>query len=622
MGKLVAAVGMAAALGATPAPAQSRSEDRAVLQAEYDRDVAALRTEHAKTLAEIRAETMLLEEKVALLHRMVPPEFEAALAETRLQGLAAASEMKPVVVQRVPGSEPVQLADGGATPYARAFLDVSGQDRYIAVGFFLDRIGRLPLVVELHTLSLEAAPDGDVRFTARLGFPYFTGWPDAPAAPPPAPRVRASQGAPADARSAFREALFEQRAFLQGVTDAARGPIRRLQAQIFAVHEMKRQRAPARFYAALERLEPGVNGKMVALGRAQFGPRTVIQGAVVGAHARAALRPAFEKAGFVVEALDVAAGGCPAFSLTARLQLPEDDGGAPDVQVGPSPFRPATELACNAPPEPARGSVSARGTSGDVTARLRDVDLTDVFHLLATLGHGSFVVDAAVMGRVNVDFERATLDEALAALGAAGVSVGPGPLRRVSLAGTRQPPLPRAASREPGVSLYFKNGVLLDVLRLFEEISGRKAWTAPQVSGRVTIFAAEVPWDVALEGIAASVGMTARIEDERLFVGPAAMAQAPWTSGAVEATRATTTDGDPYWGKVVEVFKLGPEDLTPVGFVRSTQGVKGVFYGPGRLLWTLEPGVELFDSRVDAVDVEGATFATPDGRKVALRFAP
>jgi Tfp pilus assembly protein PilO len=606
------------ALAAVPAAAEPLTpDDQAQLRAEYEKETARLRTEQLKKIEEIRAETRLLEQRVAVVRRMVPVQFEAQLIESRLRALALASEVADLEFKRVAGSEKVHLADGGATPYERMWVDLSGRAEYTSAGYFLDRIGRLPLIVELESLRLDAAPLGTVRFAARLGFPSFAGWPEEP--PRPAPARRPTYAPPTDARAVFQQALFEQRAAFQRMTEEARQPIRRLQAEIGAMAEMRAGKAPVRFHAAMTRLEEHLTGQKIAFTRARFAEQTVIEGVAVGAPARAALRPAFETAGFVVETLEVApAGDCRAFSVTARLaprERDETDAGA--VEIGPGRFD-ADAARCATAAQPPRGNVAARGTGG-ITMRLRDIDLPDVFRLLQDVAGAGFVVDAAVKGRVNMDVEGATLDEVLTALGAAGVTVGPGPLRRVSPASTRQAPLARAESRDTPVSLSFSDMDLLDVLRLFQEISGRPLWTPAVVDGRVTIFT-EAPWDAALEAIAASAGMSAVIEAERIFVGPAAMGRSPWTSGAVEVSKARTADSVSHWGRVGDPRNLGAEDLTPVGFVRTADGLKGVAYSPGRVLWVLKPGVEVSDAKVDAVDAAGITFAAQDGRKSVARF--
>jgi Tfp pilus assembly protein PilO len=612
-------------VAATAAVQDRTAGDGARLRAEYEKDLARLRQEHEKALAQIRAEAAALEERVGFVRRLTPSGFEADLMERQIQALAKASDMKPVTITRVAGSEKV-LAGGRPTPYERFFLEVSGEDGYFSVGYFLERLGRLPLIVELETLSLEAAPKRSMRFAARLAFPCMTGrWetarPPLPMAPPPVETLRP----PSSERAVYERALAAERAFYRRIEDAMREPIRWTRDEILALDDLRNAHRPARVYAALARFEAGMQDGRAVFNRARFGPQTVIEGAVAGEAARAALRAAFEGAGLVIEKLDVAAaGGCSTFALSARLK-PEEvpEGGVFDIEVGEkNRFR---TVACQSTAQPSLGTVTARGTGGPLTASLRDIDVADVFRLLSALGQGSYVVDADVKGRVNVELERATLDEALAAAGSAGVTVGPGPLRRVSRAGTRPAePLRRTKSWETPINLAFRDGVLLDVVRLFEDISGRKAWTAPVTDGLVTVFAVELPWDTALEGIAASAGLTVVFEDERLFVGPASLAKAPWKSGAVEVAKSrTSSDDEPLdWNRVVEFRKLTAEELTPVGIARGEEGMKALAYGPGRMLWIFQAGDALSDASVDRVDATGVTFAGRDGHKNTVRFAP
>jgi hypothetical protein len=618
--RAAAVLGLALALTAAVARGGGAADERVQIRADYERDLARLRMEHQKRVAEARLEQASLERKVDTLRRMVPAEFDAAFVERRLRSLADAGEMARIEVAPVSVSEKVRLADGADTPYVRHVVDVTGEASHAPVAYFLDRVGRLPQVVELTTLSLDPAPLGTVRFAARLGFPVYAGWPEPAPQHLPAPTTPFGPFASIeDERTAREKSLFEHGRYFTRLADVAREPVRRLQAEIFAIAEMKKERAPVRFHAALARLDAGLDRRMVSLGRARFGPRNVIEGIAVGAPARTALKSAFEGAGFLIDTWDIApAGDCRAFTLAARL-TPYEDAGV--IEPGEGRFEARSAATCNATVPPAKGSVVARGTSGPLDVRVRDIDIGDVFRLLSPLTGESFVVDADVTGRVNVELERATLDEALAAMGAVGVAVGPGPLRRVSRAGVAPEPfLP--PSRETTVSLSFKDGPLADVARLFQDVSGRKAWTAPVMNGGTTIYALEVPWDTALRGIAASVGMTAVIEDDRFFVGPVAMAQAPWRSGAVESFRAETTEEAHGWGRIVEISKVSPEDLTPIGLARTAAGPTAIAYGPGRLLWVLEDGVEMFGARVGPVGPADVTFVAGDGRRSAVRFAP
>jgi Tfp pilus assembly protein PilO len=594
-----------------------RADEPARVLAEHDRELERLRAEHQQALAEARAETALLQQEIDVLRRMVPSQFEPDVFARRLQALAKAGDMAPLEMKPALEAEKVRLANGSETPYERYRMEVTGQGLHEQIAVLFDRVGRLPLVVELESLSLDAAAYGTVRFSARLGFPTYAGWPDTPTPPLPA-ALPARHRSTGDERSDRQDILFAYRAQLRRMIEAERAPLRRMQDEVAAVAEM-RQRSPARFHAALSRFDAGVEGRMVALTSAHFGARATIHGVAMGATARAALRPAFESAGFAIETLDVApAGDCRAFSVSARLEPRESDGAPFDF--GPGRFEARAATACSAKPAAALGRVVARGTKGDLTLTLRDTDLADVFHVLSRLTGANFVVGAGVKGRVDVDLDRVTLDEACAAMRAAGVTVGPGPLRLVSAA---KPAIAFVqASHEPAVSLSLTGAVLLDVLRLFEEVSGRPGWTAPVADRRVTIFANEVPWDVALRGIAASVGMTTVVEEGRFFVGPAALAKAPWGSGVVEVARAKTAESDPRWGRILEIAKVSPEDLTPLGLARTPEGGQAIAYGPGRVMWLLESGDSLLAARVHAVGRSDVTFVAADGRKSVVRFAP
>jgi type II secretory pathway component GspD/PulD (secretin) len=81
---------------------------------------------------------------------------------------------------------------------------------------------------------------------------------------------------------------------------------------------------------------------------------------------------------------------------------------------------------------------------GGLTLRLRDVDMADVFDALHQLTKRGFLVDADVVGRVNLDISGASLDDVLQALRKSGLRISEGmTLVRVSLgsAAPAKPPL-------------------------------------------------------------------------------------------------------------------------------------------------------------------------------------
>src|SRR5688572_6618281 len=345
-----------------------------------DPELERRRAEQLKRAHELRAEVAALEARVELLRRMVPAEFEGPAVTFRIHELAVASAIDLPVVKRIDGTERVVLASGEATPYERVVLEVSGEADSSSLGLFLDRLSRLPLIVELHSLAIDPARLWSVRYTARLGVPIYKGWPG-------------------------RAAGDELR--------------QRWQTEVIALSEMRRDRAPMGFTAALARFETEVEGHSLVLTRARFGPAAVVEGVAVGALARAALRPTFEKAGFSVEKLEVAASGdCRVFSLTGRLAPAEEVEllDVPPIEVGPSRFDSRPAPSCTVAAAPSKGKVTAVGSAGQLTLRLRGVDLADVFRVLAQFSGENFVVDSDVEGRVDVDLMRATLDETLRAL--------------------------------------------------------------------------------------------------------------------------------------------------------------------------------------------------------------
>jgi hypothetical protein len=614
------------ALGAMPAAhAADSAGEREALRAEHDRKMAQLRAAYEKQIAEIRAQVTELESKRELLRRIVPPVFEREALEKVFRILAESGPVDGFEVTFAPGPDRVPLAGGGVSPYERFHVDIAGQAHDLTVRFVFDRLSRLPRLIELESLQLDARPDHALRFAARLGFPVETGWPESEATPRPAPvRPRGTGGGASDARGLLEQSLAAQQRFYEEQREAARARLRRIQAEIATIGEMI-ARKPAWALAVLAAFGKRTEDSPVALRRARFGPEVVIEGVAVGAVARAGLSPAFERAGLVVTRADIAStGDCRAFTLTGRRRPEEDaaDVAAPmDTERGR--FDDRIDAACAAAPAPMVGRVSARGINGDLDLRLRGADLGDVFRVLHELTPASFIVDADVRGRVDVDLEHATLDQALAAIAEAGVTVGAGRLRRVSRTGTARPPVsPSPKYTGDTISLSFKRGALGDVLRLFQDIAERPAWTSPVVNGYVHVYCRDIPWDEALHAIAVSNGLQAVIESKRLFVGPPAMARAPWSSGAVEVRQATTTDVDPLWRGIHTLVALEPEDLTLVGLARQDGQWTALAYGPDRRLWSFAAGAQLYISRVQAVGADGVTFEGKDGRRHVVTLAP
>jgi TPR repeat protein len=284
----------------------------------------------------------------------------------------------------------------------------------------------------------------------------------------------------------------------------------------------------------------------------------------------------------------------------------------------------APEETASFDPEPALGHVAVRGKAlgkNALTVRLRGVDLADVFKVLHEVtGHG-FVVDGDVKGSVDVDVEGATLDETLTALKAVGVVTLPGHVSRV-VREENAPGAPmsgRPYTARP-VTFSFKDGALIDILRLYEDLSGLPVVTTPIVDGHVHVYCADTRWDEMLDVIAAANGMVAGIEGGHLFVLPETMAKANGQPEAVPVREAKTTLRRPSRRRTAAAG-LMVEELALAGLSRVGTRWRAYAYGPDRLLWSLETGQSVFDGKVRAVGAQGLTFATTAGTR-RLAFEP
>ena len=606
-------------------PAET-AEDRARLRAEFEAQLVRLRAEHQRKLAETRLELDALEAKSAVLRPLTPAAFDGDPILQLIQSLTAGSSdtFGGLDAKVATGSEKILAPDGGTSPFERFHVDVTGRAPYFGLATFLERLSHVPRIVELERLEVEAAPGAEARIAMRLGFPCRTGWP--PSATAVGVAVPPAIGAYAtvdEERRAYELWLAAHGKFFDAVVEAAREPIRRIQAQIATLERLRNERPPGWAVIALATVGKET-GEHVMLSRARLGDEVVLEGVAVGVPARAGLKSALERAGLAVHRLDIESSGeCRRFTASARRPerrwLTETGTDDPGRRLFDHRIAEVCTPAASSPL-----AVAVKGSAGELDVRLRDVDVVDVFRVLHELTPASFVVDDDAEGRLNVDFERATLEQALEAMAGTGLAISEGPLRRVSRRGAAPSPSRAIPGSGEPVSLSFKDGDLIDVLRLFADISEREVWTAPVLDAGVNIFCRDLPWDQVLSSIAATAGMVTVIEKERMFVGPPALARAPWTSAVALAGGKVTSPRTsvPSWLALRGLVKLGAEDLKVAGLVRSEGRWSAYAYGPGRTFWSLAPGTELYDARVESIGPTGAAFKTEDGRRVELTLAP
>ena len=154
---------------------------------------------------------------------------------------------------------------------------------------------------------------------------------------------------------------------------------------------------------------------------------------------------------------------------------------------------------------------------GPLTLRLRDVDLADVFQVLAALGASGFVVDGDVAGRVSVEVTRATLDETLAAIRkASGLEIAAaGPVRRVGASHpaaakpARRRPVRRRASRSSAPRCATCSPRWPRSTPRSRRSGRRASWAS------VSVWTQDAPLQAVRAAVLESAGLSERIEEDR-----------------------------------------------------------------------------------------------------------
>ena len=156
-----------------------------------------------------------------------------------------------------------------------------------------------------------------------------------------------------------------------------------------------------------------------------------------------------------------------------------------------------------------------------------DADVTSLASLIAQFSGLNVVLEAGTSGRVRIAARNAPwdgiLDTALQAGGFASrvdrdfLRIG----RRERMDKLR--PLSSTKASGAPVSLAFSNADMRDLALLFKDIAGQPVDLPTRPYEGVTLFANEMPWDEAFDAIVASLGLTWRIDGDRIRVeAPAA----------------------------------------------------------------------------------------------------
>jgi hypothetical protein len=575
---------------AMASPAQPQETTDAALQAE---------------LLAVQRDLADAEMELERLKRHLPPAFDVAVDADALRRRARYAGLPDLEVRPLPDGEPAR-----PSVLERHRVEVSGRGSYQAVHAFFTAVAEAPRLIDLEAASLEGAAEGAVGFNARLALPTFPG--KLPSSPPPAAVPAPGPGAATTHEAAVAAIAAARQAVLRRAIGEMRHRLEGTRTVIGAVTGLMQRRALARLTRVLGLLSSGLEDHAVALTGVEFGEGLSLTGVALGARAREALRPALEQAGLEVTGLEVTpAGRCHAFTVAARLSDEPPATAAP----GDGLFDVNAESVCRAPRAPAMGVVAVPGEGGPedgVTLRLRDVEVADAFWVLHEVTGESFVLGGDLEGRLGLDLDRAAPERVWEGLARVGLGVGPGPIRRVSRGAAR--PAIEATYTADRVSLSMRRAKVVDLLRLFRELTGLTFLVPKDLDREVSVFTRDAEWDRSLEAILAAAGLAYRIDGSRVLVGPeVALAESGGSALVPLEEAARPTWRRDWWNRTGRLEETAIGDLALAGVGRSGGRWQAWAYGPSGLLTALVPGQALAGGSVGSAGSTGVTFRTAQG---------
>jgi hypothetical protein len=527
-------------------------------------------------------ERHLLDRRLETLRRILPDGPTPSADILHVRDLAEAARLERVEVQ---ARTPVESGASGEVS-----LDVSALGGYEEVDRFFQKVALSQRLVDVERLTLTGTTEDVVQLAVVLRFPY---WPaHAPLPPPPESPWGRPAGVPRPALDAYRH---DRQVAL---------------AKSDAIASRRRSRRSPRLF--LSELAAAARDRPVILGYAELNDDLAftLRGIAVGQGPLRAFESRLERGFFRMSDFLIAKqGACHRFEAHGRSPVAGPDAELPVPME--DPFEP-DETPCRVDRDQGR-TVVVKGRTptakdpghGPITLRLRDLDLTDVFQVIATLGAGAFVVDDDVVGRASVEVTRATLDETLAAIRkSAGVEIAGGhPVWRVST--SRKAPRPGTAEGGPPASFALKRTDVRDLLAAMADVDPALAALGPPgFLGRVSVWTKDVPLLAVRGAVLDAAGLTERSEgDTRIVDRPSGSGDTP--------SPVARTGSDPR-------LALRPEELTFQEFelagVASGGGPFVAFaYSPTGRLNAYRPGERLFDALVRAVESTDVLLETSDG---------
>ncbi len=535
----------------------------------------------AETARPFPAERLLLDRRLETLRRILPDGASGATDAALLRRFADAAGLAKT---RVETRAPVDSAGHG-----EVWLELTALAGFEDVDRFFRSVESSPRLVDVESLSLTATTGEVLQLATVLRLPY---WPVRTPLPPPPdfPRSRL-----AGASRGERDAFLRDQALAYAKSDV--------------IDRWRRARRTPRLF--FSELGAAVGERPVALAYASLGETFTIRGLALGEGPLRALERRLERGFFRVSDFLIAKQGvclrfethgrCPVAGPDVALSTPTDD-----------PFD-LDASACRLDRDHGARSLVVKGRppsaknpgTGPLTLRLSGVDLADVFFALSALGLGGYVVDDAVVGRVQLELTRATLDEALAAIRrAAGLELtAVGPVRRVSL--TREGTRHTVPGSDVPASFSLKRAEVRDLLAAMADADPALATLGPSgFLGRVSVWTKDAPLGALRAAILDAAGLDERVEDERRIVDR--------PNGASETPAPVARSGNE------SRLALRREELTVHEFelagVGSSPGRLLAFaYSPGGELLAYAPGDRLFDGVVRAIESNAVVLETEDG---------
>jgi hypothetical protein len=252
---------------------------------------------------------------------------------------------------------------------------------------------------------------------------------------------------------------------------------------------------------------------------------------------------------------------------------------------------------------------------GPLTLRLRELDFADVFQVLSALGAGSFVVHESVAGRVSLEFTRATLDEALAAIRkASGIEIADaGPVRIVTTARlTARKDVPAGG---PPAAFALKRVAVRDLLAGMADVDPGLATLGPSgFLGRVSVWTKDAPLVSVRSAVLDAAGLTERTEDDRRVV------ERP--GGTIDAPSPVARAG-PEPRLSLRREDLMVQEFQVAGIAAAGDSFVVFVYAPTGQLYAYRPGDRLADGIVRTIETTDVLLETEEGPlRLALPAMP